>query len=538
MKIYSKTTLFILASTLFFAVSCKKYEDIKKISSTSWNPNLAAQIAYASFDVYDVLANFDSTDLVVINPVSGQIGLIYNSQIASFDADQIVAISGINHNLTMNTIELDIPASPAFFGTSNSFKREDILLNVDNGAEIHTVKFNGGTLDLDLQTSVKHNLNVTLTFPDLTNNGVPIERNVLFTYNGITPQTAQVQINLAGLDGDFTKGGTTVNVLEVEVTTQVTGTGQNILGNEVFEFNVETVGLDFENVYGYFGQQQIAEQTADSVLIRIFENATEGVFELSDPKINFKIENSFGFPVNLNLANLKTINVNTGQELPLEGFDPVLSVNFPAQIGQSATTNFEMNSSNTSNISTIISPTPKYFYYEINAMANPNGPSGTLNFIENDSKFILTAEVDMPLDGLAYGFRISDTVDYSFDNPDEIESVMVRLIADNGFPVQVGSQIVALDENNNVVFTLFDQQENLIAPAPVNANGVVSSSNKKISDITLNEAQVNLLGNVKKFILAAEASTTEYQNGVYVKFFDYYKIDLKLAVQVQLNTSF
>jgi hypothetical protein len=538
MKIYSKTTLFILASILFFTVSCKKYEDIKKISSTSWNPNLAAQIAYASFDVYDVLANFDSTDLVVINPVSGQIGLVYNSQIASFDANQIVAIAGISHNLTMNTIELDIPSSPAFFGTSNSFKREDIALNVENGAEIHTVKFNGGILELDLQTSVKHNLNVNLTFPDLQNNGVPVERNVLFTYNGITPQTAQVQIDLAGLDGDFTKGGTTVNVLEVEVTTQITGTGQNILGNEVFEFNAGTTGIDFENVYGYFGQQQIAEQTADSVLIRIFENATEGVFELSDPKINFKIENSFGFPVNLNLANLKSINVNTGQELPLEGFDPVLPINFPPQIGQSATTDFEMNSDNTTNISTIISPAPKYFYYEISAIANPNGPTGTLNFIENDSKFILTAEVDMPLDGLAYGFKISDTVDYSFENPDEIESVMVRLIADNGFPVQVGSQIVALDENDNVVFTLFDQQENLISPAPVNANGVVTSSNKKISDITLNEAQVNLLGNVKKFILAAEASTTEYQNGVYVKFFDYYKIDLKLAVQVQLNTSF
>jgi hypothetical protein len=538
MKIYSNTTLFILTSILFFAVSCKKYEDIKKISSTSWNPNLAAQVAYATFDVYDILANFDSTDLVVINPTSGQIGLVYSSEIASIDASSIIDLQNIGEIVSMNTVELDIPASPAFFGTSNSFKREDIVLTAEQGVEIHRATFSEGFMNIQLQTTVKHNLNVTLTFPGLTNNGVPVESSTLFTYNGVIPQVANVQIDLTGLEGDFTKGGTTFNVMEVEAVTQITGTGQNVVGDETFEFNISTVDKAFENVYGYFGQQQIAEQTADSVLIRIFQNATEGVFELNNPKINFKMENSFGLPINLNLANLRTINANNGQQLPLEGFDPIIPVNFPNSIGESATTNFEMNSNNTTNINAIIAPTPTYFYYELGVQTNPNGPTGTLNFLENDSKFVLTAEVDLPLDGLAHGFKISDTVDYSFDNPDEIESVMLRLIADNGFPVQVGSQIIALDDNNNVVFTLFDQAENLISPAPVDADGRVINSNKKISDVTLNEAQVNLLGQVKKFIIAAEASTTEYQNGVYVKFFDTYKIDLKLAVQVQLNTSF
>ncbi len=539
MKIFSKRVLSFVCTSLLVLSSCKKYEDLKKISSTAWNPNLAVPLAHAIFDVYDILAATDSSDLIIIDPNSGEIGLIYSSEIGSFGSTEIVDLGNIVENISINTINLNIPTTPALFGTINSSNPQIIQLNTANGVEVHKVLFKTGTLNLHFESSVQQNLDVTITFPSLLDaNGNQIVRTINAIYSGTVPQVADLQIELTGLSGDFTLSNTTFNQMEIDVETTITGTGQPVFGAETFNFNVTSSNFSFENVIGYFGQQNVAQQ-ADSVLIKIFQNATDGVFELQNPKIDFFIDNSFGFPVDIQLNNLKSINVNTNQIVPLGLNNNIINVNPSTGFGQSANTNFQLNTSNTTNLSAVISPTPKYFFYEIDATANPQGNTGIPNFIEDDSKFTLRAEVNMPLDGFAYGFTISDTVDFEFNqNTDLIESIMFRLIADNGFPVQLGTQLRAVDANGNTVFTIFDMPENVVEPAPVNANGIVSASRQKITDINLNDVQINQLKDVKKLIIYGEASTTESQNGVYVKFFDYYKFGLKVAMQVQGSTSF
>ncbi len=541
MKIFSKIVLSFVCTSLLVLSSCKKYEDLKKISSTAWNPNLAVPLAHATFGVYDVLAAVDSTDLIIIDPVSGEIGLVYSSEIGSFGSAEIVDLGNVVQNIFINTIELDLPTIPSFSASVSSSNPQTIQLNTANGVEVHTVLFNSGLLDLHFESSIQHNLEITITFPTLLDaNGDPIVRTIStnFTAGDPLPQVADLQIDLTNLSGDFTLGGTSFNQMSVDVETTITGTGQPVFGAETFNFDITSSNFSFENVIGYFGQQNVAQQ-ADSVLIKIFQNASNGTFELQNPKIDFFIDNSFGFPVDINLGNLQSINVNTNQTVALGVNDNIINVIPSPGLGQSAITNFQLNTSNTTNLSEVISPTPKYFYYEVDATANPLGNTGIPNFIEDDSKFTLRAEVNMPLDGLAYGFTISDTVDFEFSqNTDLIESIMFRLIADNGFPVQLGTQLRAIDSNGNTVFTIFDTPENVVEPAPVNSNGVVSSSRQKITDINLNEVQINQLKNVKKLIIYGEASTTEAQNGVFVKFFDYYKFGLKVAMQVQGSTSF
>jgi hypothetical protein len=539
MKIFPKSTLVYFSILIVGLVSCKKFDDFDKIAKTAWNPNIAAQVGYATFGVYDVLAIIDSSELLIIDPVSGQIGLVYKSEIASYQSEEIVDLGEITDNYEFNISDLNINPSPAFVGQANSIKNEGIQLNVENGIEIHNVKFENGNLLLHLETTLKHDLNVNLRFPGLLENGVPIQRNFTFNYTGSVPQVSDLSISLSNVDGDFTVNGTTTNRTNVIVTTQVNGTGESVDGNETLTLDLNSANIEYLNVQGYFGQQQISQQTADSVLIKIFQNATEGHFELNDPKVNFKIENSFGFPVDISLSNLKTINPSSGVITLLQGFPNVLNVAYPTVLGESEESNLLLTSANTSNLSSLISPTPKYFYYELAALSNPNGPSADLNFIENDSRFTLTAEVDMPLDGLAYGFSISDTVDYDFtDNPTEIESIMFRLITNNGFPVNLGTQIKALDENNNELFSIFDTPEYVVQSAPVNIDGIAEGKTKKISDLILDEEKVSLISLVKKFVIYGELSTKDYQNSTYVKFLDSYTIDLKLAVQVQIKTSF
>ena len=524
---------------IFGLVSCKKFDDLK-IAKTAWNPNLAIPIGSAEFGVYDILASQDSNDLIIIDPVSGEIALSYSSEIASFDASSIVSIGQFSENYTMNLAELSVPVSASFSGNVNSFKNATIPLSMPNGEEINTIFFNSGIINMHVETELKHNLSVTVTFPDFEVNSAQVSENFLMTYSGTVPQVADLQIDLNEVLGDFTNNGTTVNETRVQIQVSVMGPGEEVTGTEDFTVGMSSANLDFHNITGYIGQQNVVQQ-ADSVLLRIFQNSVEGTFELTNPKIVFTVENSFGVPIRIDLSQLKTINVATGVETNLLNYPTSFDVAAPSTMGQTATSIFELNSNNTTNLSSVISPTPKYFYYEVNGASNPDGPTATPNFVEKTSTCTIKTDVDMPLEGYAYGFNITDTVDFAqFDNQnvDLIDYVMFRLIVDNGFPVLLGTQITAIDANGNHLFSLFDQPENIVEPAPVDATGRVTQQVRKINDITLDQSQIALLDQVEKLIIYGEAATTNADQGEVVKFYDNYKINLKLALQIQAQTQF
>lgn len=518
-------------------VACKKME-FDKITKTAWNPNLAVPLAFSTFDVYDILAREDSTDLVVIDPNTGAIALVYSGEIFSFEAQDIVDIPDFSEQFTFASPDLGVLPEVGFSGTLNASNNETFTLNTSTGVELHTVRFNSGNISLDVSTSLRHNVTINLTFPDLISNGAPVVRTLNLNYSGTVPQTATASIDLTDVNADLTLNGTTVNSLRVICNTTIQGTGQNLSGTENISLNVGMTNLNFKNITGYFGQQSVAVD-GDTILMKLFQSAVDGHFELTNPSVTFTIENSFGFPARINLNNLKTINVNTGQEYPLTGYPTVINIASPANMGETATTTLELNTSNTGNLNTIISPVPKYFYFEAAALSNPAGQTANLNFAEDVSALRIKADLELPMEGFAYGFSIKDTVDFNLGTDiDMIEYVMFRLIVDNGFPVQLGTQLKFMDENYNVLFSTFNGTEYVVQPALVDSNGKVYKNTKKISDITLTETQIPLLDQVKYLEIEGVAETLNGTSGQIVKLFDTYKIGVKLSVQVEGKTSF
>lgn len=524
----------LLCLPALLIVSCKKLE-FDKIAQTAWNPNLAVPLAHANFGVYDILAIQDSNDLVVIDNTTGAIALVYKGEIVSFDAQSIVHLNDQNQQANLSLADLNMIPLPAFTGTVSTTNTENINFSTDSGVELHTVTFKTGSLSLNVSTDLKHDISMVMTFPGLKQNGIPITRTVNLNYTGSTPQTTTANINLANVVADFTVGNTTVNEFVVNCQTTITGTGQSTTGTENIDLGFNLSNLAFENATGDFGQQNLGI-SQDTILLRLFENATQGYFELVNPKIKFIVDNSFGFPANINFANMKTINVSTGQEYPLTGFPPVLNVNAPASMGQTAVTTLELNTSNTANLTTVISPVPKFFYFEAVAQSNPAGPASPLNFIEADSRFRVRTEIELPLEGLAYGFEVRDTVNFNFsESVSNIESVMFRINVDNGFPVDFKTQIVFLDHNYNPLFNVFTTPEDVVKAALVDNTGKVNQRTKKITDVTLNASQISMLPNTKYLLINGVAQTLNGTNGTIVKFYDSYKLGLKLGMQVQGN---
>lgn len=530
----NKTLLsgFLLLSLLI--AGCKKLE-FDKIASTAWNPNLAVPLAYANFGVYDILALQDSNDLVVIDNTSGAIALVYKGEIVSFDAQSIVQLNDQTQQADLSLAELNMIAVPAFSGSVTTNNTENVNFTTNAGVELHSIRFKEGMLNLNVSTELKHDLAVELTFPEFKQNGVPVSRTVNLNYTGSTPHTATANVNLTDVVADLTLGNTTFNAFEIEIETTITGSGEEVAGTEDIEFGFNFTNLAFENARGDFGQQNLGI-SEDTILLRLFETATAGHFELINPKIKFIVDNSFGFPVDIHFANMKSINVNTGQEYPLTGFPPVFGINAPASMGQTTTSTLELNTSNTANLSTVISPVPKYFYFEADALSNPDGPASPLNFIEGDSKFRVRTEIELPLEGLAYGFELRDTVDFNFnEDVSAIESIMFRINVDNGFPVDFKTQLVFLDASYHPLFNLFTTPQDVVQSALVDAGGKVNQHTKKITDASLSATQISLLPNVKYILVNGVAQTLNATTGGIVKFYDSYHLGLKIGMQVQGN---
>ena len=520
--------------------SCRKlskYSDPNLIAPSSWNPQFAAPIAFANFGVYDIMAQTDSSDLVVIDPVSGEIALVYKGEIVSVTAEDIISLPTISEQVSFSTADLNIPTVPSFSASISQQSSQSSLFAVPNGVEFHTVNFKSGAIELSFTSDLKHNINLVVTFPYMLKNGSPLTATLSGTYTS-GPVTATGSIDLAGVTANFTNAGVSVNTVVMNVQTTVNGTGQEINGNENIILDASVSSPAYKNATGYFGQQSLGNY-ADSILIKIFNTATNGYFELTNPKIRLELINSFGFPLELALGNMQSINLNTGVTLPLVGYPSPVNILSPTILGESKTTTIELNTSNTSNISSIISPSPKYFYFEVEGQSNPNGPGTNLNFIQDTSRFKINAELELPMEGFAYGFEVQDTIDFSFnEDVSQIESISFRLIVNNGFPVDIDVDVIFVDDNYDPLFSLTDGFELIVASGETNTNGEVITITEKVSDLVANNNQLPLLEKAKYVILKANMETKNGQNGEIIKILDTYTIGVHLGMNIKLNVNF
>jgi hypothetical protein len=524
------------AFILLLVSSCNK-TDISKINGIQWNPNMAAPIGYSDFDVYDILASQDKNDLLVISDL-GELALNYSGEIASISADQIAQLGNQSIDLVLSPSDQGIYFSPSFNASITRDLQELLNFDLNKNVELKEVFLHSGKLNFKVSTELKHDVIFNISLPDITKNGTPVTQQIQANYTGNSPHDAFASIDLSGHKLDLTAGGNaTKNRLRVDITTTINGIGNPVSGNETSSINFGFKEMTIDKAIGYFGQQSIISES-DSIVLKIFENSTTGTIQLTNPKLKFKVVNSFGIPVQMNITNLKSINTNTGVTTPL--ISDVLNnitINAPSIPGDSSLTNLTLNQSNTTNLDALVNNTPKYLNYNINAITNPNNIVND-NFITREGKLKVHAELELPLEGYAYDFMITDTLPFNFsDQVDQVESVMLRLFSENGFPISFQSQLEFLDENNTLLFKLLADNPYILDAAPVDENGKVMGKAKKTKDIVITKEYINLLSNVKNIVIKGTVATTQPQ-GKTVRIYDNYNLKLKLSMQVKVKLNF
>lgn len=520
--------------TLLFA--CKK-PDFTKIAGGVWNPKLAVPIGFSEFSVADILAKNDTANLITTSEL-GELSLAYSDSISSFEVNKILNLTDQSLSYSLPFADLGIGGNtslPAGFELSSA-SNTTIPFTFPNGEALYELKLENGELNILLNTSLQHDVTFDLTFPDITKNGVTLQKTIVSNYLGTTPHTTSVSIDLSNTTFDLTAGGSSSNTIRVNIATTITGTGNPISNSESNDFNFSFQKLKFLNATGYFGQQDIALDS-DSIVFNIFKNTTnQGFVQLSNPKLKFTVKNSFGIPIQLDISNLSTVNTNTGVVTTFNNNAlSNININAPSTMGMTSTTDIpEINTSNTTNLNTLVNTVPKYLNYAIHAVTNPSGQTSP-NFITKDSRMTVYSHLELPLEGHAYNVNLSDTLPFKFaETGASIESVMFRLNATNGLPIGFKAQVTFVDENYNALSTLFENEEIVIIPAAVDLNGKVTSPINKITDVTLPKSKLSMLNQAKYIIISGKIASTEPQ-GTNVKIYENYRFSLKLALQLNYN---
>lgn len=505
---------------------------------TVWSPQVAAPLVNSELNVYDVLARTNNEDLIVIDQNTGLLALVYEGDLISFSGNEILQIPNQNAQAVGFLTSSEINT----LNNSNTVSKSvTVTAPFDPGdptIELDSILFKAGSVDVNISSEIRHNGSLRIEIPALTKNGAGFDETINFTYSGTSPITASGSYSLADYKADLTQGPNNINELNITYTMSFTNSGQATTIADFLTIDQVFSNMQFNVVHGYFGQQ-VVSQDADSIAVKLFNNALDGNIRFTDPRVSLSIHNSYGMPVLMELTKLATYNVNTNTTIPIlySNFPNPFTIPFASVPGLIKDTTVVLDTSN-STVQELVTPAPKFLISEINATANPANNSAIRNFITDSSKIEISSELYLPLTGYAGEFVLQDTFPFNFgqNNIDFIEAVQLRTIITNGFPVDAAVQVYFVDDANVILDSLVaDPTDFIVQTGEVDANGRVVKSTEKVTDLVMGQDRVPNLSNATKIVVKGSAQTTDY-NGTNtskeIKIYDDYTMKIQMGAKI------
>lgn len=447
-KRYQSLLALLLLSTILLQSSCQRFQN-QQFELDTWEPDLALALINTRASIQDVLDNFETGGFISVDP-DGFLTLVYQGTVISVDGSQIANIPDFN---------LNVPDS--FYVASYSF---------DTGDFIDRLDLKGGTATYNASSNLAEDVEVTLQFPSSnTSNGQPLERSFLLDHQGSTPVTTSGTLDLTGVRFDFNAN----NEFPIRYVARRLSNGQRVT---LQNFSINFQNLEASFLSGYVGSFNF-DLPADSIVLDVFNNWTQGSIFFEEPKVDVIVNNSIGIPIRATFNDLSAnTNLNGLVNLNYAPLSNGLDFNYPSinEIGQVKQTVLSIDA-NSSNLPAIIGGIPFEVYYDFKAALNPDNDNSIIGHLTDSSRFSIDVNVAFPLFGRANDFGIEDEFDLDWSIYEEFEYVNFKLITENGFPAEALMQLYFLDAGGNVLDSLLaDPSLALLEAAPVDASGRVT----------------------------------------------------------------
>ena len=550
-----KVLLPLFAISLIMMNCIKKEIQLDKITTPTMDPSFALPIGNVTLNLGDLERNLDVNNFVY-NDGTNLFEIVFNDRLFELSANDMINIPAQTYNnvFTLSganqTSLLGLPiGSPITFTQpfTNTF-------TIGNGALLDSVIIQSGQLIVDLSSQFMHNANVTINIPSLTLNGTSLQQSYPLSFVGSTPITSNAVIDISGYTLDLTNNSTTTNTFNMNIPLQITNSGNGLTGTENLTSNIQLNISSFNAIWGYLGQQtNILNQ--DTSTITLFDDLAGGEIHFEDPEIRLSIGNTAGLDVQAQFSAVFAPDNSTIVNLGGAGLTTIPTITGATNPGDTVITTHIIDNNNTSpTLTSLLDEGPGQIIYLSTATTNPNGVSN--NFVLGDATVWCDAEVSLPLFGWARNFTLVDTTDFDaaarfgIDSSsnltvEDVDKAQIRIIVNNGLPIDAGVQIYFTDINHVIIDSLFSGVENIFEKGQVDFSlpltdpnhGKVIQATKKITDIELTQVLIKKLihNNVKRLIYKARGLTNDANTGQNVKIYPEYTVDIKASAKVDFK---
>lgn len=507
----------------------------RKSTETDWDVDIQAPIARSSLNI----KNFLNDSLFTSGP-GGLLHLSFSKKIAGFQLDSLIAIP----DTVLNYSFFLAPGSKLFIAPGSNIpgfpQTQEILLDISNGVELRNVVINEGKIKIDYTNTYTQPLVFDLTLPGTTKYGIPF--SIKETINpGASNSTKYYDISGYNIKLTGTTGNK-INALVQNINVSVAPTAQpdTIRGGQGVATKLSYTKLVPYYVEGYFGQQNI-NLDYDSVALNLSKNLQASNFKINSAYINFNIVNEFGVDINAQLNNINSINTFSNNSVPLNANGlSNLNINRAGKTNNFSSPVFpsvksvSVNTTN-SNLKPFLENLPDYLTYQGKIVINPFGNiSGSNDFAFLNTGINIYAEVDMPLQINADYFRLTSTTAIDLTNIQQIENInygKLILQATNGYPFNAVLQGYILNEQNQVIDSLFTIPNNVIQRGSIDANYYVLNPVYTKLEINLDQTKLEHLKACKfiRFVSQFNMPTPQPPD---IKILDKYNLDIILSFDI------
>lgn len=482
-----KTAVILVFTVILAFFSCRKE------TVANWDIDITGPVVSSKLNIRNFL-----TDSLFSSDANGLLNLRVNREVAYIKVDSLLKLPDttiVNSFTTPITLSLTPGQS---FGLAPP---APLTFSIGNGVALKYGIIRKGNLTVKYSNSVTQPLDFLFVLPGVKKSGLP------FSISESIPPGNNSLIKTYPLDGydlDLTAGGTAnYNTIIQNYTVSLSTSAQSCVANPGNGAKIELSYSEIVPQYatGYFGQQ-VVPVNIDTARLDIFNNFNAQNFQLSDATLDFRIINEFGAEFSGSLSNIKSLNTlnQTSVTLNTQQLSSI-NINRAYQVNNTINPTIKLISlnKNNSNILPFLSNLPNKLTYAGNISLNPLGnTSGFGDFAHYNTGIKVLADINIPMKFQASAFNLQAISPIDFSTLDQLDNVNYGsfiVSARNGYPFDAVLQAYLVDEQSNVIDSLFVAGNDIIAKGITNSQHVVIAQSYQRLIIPFDK---NKLANIKK----------------------------------------
>ena len=324
--------------------------------------------------------------------------------------------------------------------------------------------------------------------------------------------------------------------------------------NEIVNIQMRQIyGLPFPLPGGIHIPADSLKIETDTSKMKVYSKMLTGHLYFDDPKIKFIFRNEIPVVTYYRLDTLLMYDDDNNELSHTE--DTKYTINAPTVPGGMVKDSIIIDKNRIPELPDVFSPIPKFVSFKI-TIGHENDQTLTYPVTGNE-KLTMDVDIDLPLEVKLEDLVMSDTlnfIDIESDTYKNIDTLVLKVEFDNGYPFEAVSQIYITDTTDTGeigyrIDSLFsdtsypDIDENgwTFQSAETDASGFVTAngSQKSMISITLNKDRLEKMKNehASKMVIMTNLNSYNIDQNLDVRIMSYYTLGLKIAVRANISGS-